>query len=454
MYAREIANYITGLNFEAIPDEAKQSCKTFVLDTLGVAFRGAETKHGEIAADFAKEFAEKKESSVIRYGYKTSCLNAAFANSVMAQAIDFDDTYEAGGFHVGCVVIPTALALGEAKGISGKDVITAIVGGYDVSCRVASSIYPMLHKGIGYHITGIANCFGAAAVAGKLLKLNQNELMNAFGIAGDQASGLRQYHYDGSMLKQFHAGKAAQSGIFAALLAQRGFTGSPQIFEGEWGLGKVVAQGNFELSELIKDLGQDFMINKVSIKPWPSCRHTHTPIEAALTLCRQHNLKAGEIQRVILRVYALAFESYNKPSPETGLQALLSIQYCVATALVKGTVTVDDFWSQKGLRNVEVRESMKKIEMVADPALAKISQDKRNRPIELQIVTKDSQTFKHRVDYPLGSLENPLSKTDLTDKFRDLTSPALSKNKIERFMEIVENLEEIENAGVLIRYLQ
>jgi len=275
--------------------------------------------------------------------------------------------------------------------------------------------------------------------------------MNAFGIAGDQAGGLRQYHYDGSMLKQFHAGKAAQNGILAALLAQKGFTGSPQIFEGEWGLGKIVAQGNFEPSELIRDLGQDFMINKVSIKPWPSCRHTHTPIEATLTLRRQHNLKTGEIQRVILRVYALAFQIYNKPSPETSLQALLSIQYCVATALVKGTVSLDDFWSQNGLHNFEVRELMNKIEMFADPAFTKISQEKRTHPIELQIVTKGSQIFKHRVDYPLGSPNNPLSKTDLTDKFKGLTSPALNEKRIERLTKIVGNLEEIEDAGVLIR---
>lgn len=453
MLTQKLAEYIGGLSFNVIPDSAKLNCKKFIRDTLGVALRGSRTKHGKIAADFAKEFADKKEATVIGYGHKVSCLNAAFANSVMAHAIDFDDTYEPGILHVGCVVIPVALAIGEARGISGKDLITAIVGGYDVSCRVASSVAPFHHTPLGYHTTGTANCFGAAAVAGKILGLSLDALINAFGIAGDSAAGLRQYHDDGSMLKHFHAGKAAQNGILAALLAQRGFTGSPQILEGRYGFCKVLSQNHYNLAELTKGLGEEFRVNETSFKPFPSCRFTHGTIEAALVLKRRYNLRVEEIERLTLRGFDVTVSGNNKPSPQTGLQAILSHQYCIATALVRGTVSVDDFWFPEKLNDGRVRELMKKIEVIEDPEFTKLYREKHMYPIELEIVRKSDEILTQRVDYLLGSPERPMSELELTNKFRGLASSVLSGTKLEELMNSIVRLEEVGNVRELAELL-
>lgn len=453
MPTQKLAEYIGGLSFSMIPDSAKLNCKKSIRDTLGVALRGSRTKHGKIVADFAKEFDEKKESSVIGYGYKVSCLNAAFANSVMAHAIDFDDTYEPGIVHVGCVVIPVALAIGEARGISGKDLITAIVGGYDVSCRIASSVAPFHHTPLGYHTTGTANCFGAAAVAGKILGLSLDALINAFGIAGDSAAGLRQYHDDGSMLKHFHAGKAAQNGIFAALLAQRGFTGSPQILEGRYGFCKVLSQNHYNLAELTKGLGEEFRVNETSFKPFPSCRFTHGSIEAILILKSKHNLRVEEVEKLILRGFDVTVSGNNKPSPQTGLQAILSHQYNIATALVRGTVSVDDFWLPEKLNDERVRKLMKRIEVVEDSDFTKLFKEKHMYPIKLEIVMKSGKTLTQRIDYLPGSPERPISDLELTNKFKGLASSVLSKPKLEELMNSIMRLEEVGDVRELAELL-
>jgi len=452
-HTRELAKYVSGLAFQTIPDAAVQDCKKLILDTLGIAVRGSRTRHGEIAARFIHELGGRPESTVVGYGYRTSCLNAAFANGIMAHAIDFDDDYQPGMIHVGCSVIPAALAVAESQKSSGKELICVIVAGYDVSSRVAASVAPVHHTPLGFHPTGTANCFGAAAAAGVLLKLSQDELLNALGIAGDQASGLRQYHYDGSMIKHFHAGKAAQNGILAALLAKRGFTGSPQILEGEWGFCKVLSYNNYKLEELTSGLGEEFAITRTSIKPYPCCRATHPSIDAALSLQHEYGFDAEQIERIVLRVYDATFRSNNKPSPDTGLQAILSQQYCVASALIRGTVSVDDFSPEK-IWDRRVRNLMSKIEVVEDARLTQSFTENRNRrPITLEIVMRDGRRFTQSIEYPLGSPENPMSLSQVSQKFCALASSVLDKIKVEKAVSSVMSLEHIKDIRGLVTLL-
>ena len=452
-YTRELAKYASELTFKAVPDTAIQDCKKLTLDTLGIAIKGSRTRHGEIAAGIAHDLGGKQESTVIGYGYRTGCLNAAFANGVMAHAIDFDDDYQPGIIHVGCAVISAALAIGEAQRSSGKDLIRAIIAGYDVSCRVAASVSPTHHTPLGFHPTATANCFGVAAAVGILLKLKQNEMVNALGIAGDQAGGLRQYHYDGSMIKHFHGGKAAQNGIFAALLAQKGFTGPSQILEGDWGFCKVLTCNDYNLEELTRGLGEIFSISQTSMKPYPSCRATHPSIDAALSLQQEHNIDTRQIEKLNLRVYDVTFTSNNKPSPETGLQALLSQQYCVADALITGTVEVDDFSPEK-IKDEKVRGLMGKIEVIEDASLTRSFRENMNRrPVAMEIIMKDGKSFTRSIEYPLGNPENPMSSSQVTDKFKSLASAVLDEEKSGKLLNSVMNLEQIEDVRELARLL-
>ncbi|MDH5363929.1 MAG: MmgE/PrpD family protein [Dehalococcoidia bacterium] len=455
MPTQKLAEYIGGLSFNVIPHSAKQNCKELILDTLGVALRGSGTKHGKIAADFAKDFADKKEATIIGYGHKSSCLNAAFANSVMAHALDFDDCYDAALIHAGCVIIPAALAMGEVEGISGKDFITAVIGGYDVSCRVAACIFPWGNTPLGQHVTGTANCFGAAAVAGKILRLGRDELVSAFGIAGDSAAGLRQYREGGDMSKSFHAGKAAQNGILAALLAHRGFAGPPRILEGRFGFCRVFSQDHYNLAELTKGLGEEFKLSQSSVKPYPSCRHTHGAIEAALTLQRKYNLEVGGIEKVVLHTYDMAVRMTDTPLPETVLQAILSQQYCIATALVRRRVSVNDFYflSSERSETERVRELMEKIEVVESSEFTKVGEEKHSYPSELEIVMRDGKILTQRIDYPLGSPERPMPDLELTNKFRDLACSVLSETKLEELMNSIVKLEQVGDVRELAEFL-
>jgi len=443
--------FIRNLSFNDIPESALESCKIVILDTIGVALGGSQAQHSQSAAAFAYDYREKKEATVFAYGGKTSCLNAAFANGVMAHAIDFDDDYEPGAVHVGCAVIPAAFALAESREENGKSLITAVVAGYEIACRAAGALV-LKEKRTGYHITGAVGGFGSAAACGKLLQLEENQMISALGIAGDQAGGLLQYHFDGTMLKHLHGGKAAQNGLFSALLAERGFSGSPEIFEGGYGFYKVLFGGDYDPAELTEDLGRSLRVNEMSLKPYPSCRATHSSIAAALILKRRHHPPVEEIDKITLRLFSRAFNSYNKPSPETNLQALLSEQFCVATALLRGEVTLQSF-SPEALRDEKVRELMRKIELTEDSTLTDRFIKVRSRPIVLEILMKNGERYIEEVEWAPGSPANPMSEADRIKKFEDMASAALGKEKTQRLMNQLLNLEKVENIAAVTELL-
>ncbi|MFC2065851.1 MmgE/PrpD family protein [Chloroflexota bacterium] len=450
--SENLAQYVHELSFSGIPEQAKKDCKRLILDSVGVAIGGSGTKLASIAVALAREFADKRESTVIGGAFKTSCLNAAFANGIMSHALDFDDDYEPGSLHAGCAIIPVALAIGEAKRISGGELITAITAGYDVSCRVAFAILPQRHARRPFHASAVANPFGAAAAAGKILKLNKAQLVSAFGLAGDQASGLLQYHHDGTMIKQFHAGKAAQNGLLAALLAQREFTGPPEIFEGEFGFCNFMSPDDCQLAELTRGLARDFRVSATSIKPFPSCRMTHSPIEAALILKEKYNIAPDEIDKVIIRTFSRAFKAHNKPSPDTVLQSILSEQYNIATALVKGKVDFDDF-TPEAIHDEKVRDLMKRIELVEDDEMTKIYAEHRNRPHELEISLKRGETFVQRILDSPGSPEKPVSDAQLAGKFTDLASPVFPGEKVQNLIDMIMKLEDIQDITELMELM-
>lgn len=449
--SQKYASFIKALQFDEIPSTAVDDCKIVILDTIGVALGGSQAAHSRIAAEFAREYEEKKESTVFAYGLKTSCLNAAFANGVMAHSIDFDDDYEPGAVHIACGVIPAAIAIGEVRGVTGRDLITAVIAGYDIACRAAAAL-ALKDKREGFHITGPIGCFGSAAASGKILNLKEDQLMHALGLAGDQASGLLQYHFDGCMQKHLHGGKAAQTGLFSALLARRGFTGSPEIFEGEYGFYNVLFRGEYNPTVMTKDLGKAFRISETSLKPYPSCRATHSPVAAALSLKHRYKIDIKEIDKINIRLFSRAFKSYNKPSPETGLQALLSIQYCVAIALIRGKIALNDF-SSEALTDGAVRELIKKISLVEDDHLTDIFNKKRNRPIVMEISLKDGAKFEDHVEDAPGCPANPMPESERFEKFENLASTVLDKGKIGRLRDFLLGLEKVDNIKEISKLL-
>jgi 2-methylcitrate dehydratase PrpD len=450
--SQEHAFFIKHLNFDDISAAALESCKIVILDTIGVALGGSQSSHSRSAAALAFDYNDNNEATVIAHAGKTSCLNAAFVNGVMAHAIDFDDDYEPGAVHVGCAVIPAAFALAESRAESGKRLITAVAAGYEIACRAAGALV-LKEKRPGFHITGAVGGFGSAAACGKLLALDQDRLVNALGVAGDQAGGLLQYHFDGTMLKHLHGGRAAQNGLFSALLAERGFIASPEIFEGEYGFYNVLFGGEYNPSELTDGLGDSLKVCETSLKPYPSCRATHSPIVAALMLKRRHNPPVEEIKKITLRLFSRAFKSYNKPSPETHLQALLSEQFCVATALLDEEVTLQSF-SPEALKDEKTRALMRKIELVEDRALTDRFKQKRSRPAVLEILMANGERYLEEVEWAPGSPANPMSEADRIHKFEELASVVLNKEKTAILMDRLLGLEKVENISEVTKLLR
>ena len=265
LFARNVLN----TRFKDIPPEVVKVTKRDILDTLGCALAGSSSPGTKELLEVLKEFAGRQESTVWLFGERLPSVHAALANGSMAHARDFDDTYDLGLVHVGASTVPAAFAIAERKGkVSGKDIITACALGQDMILRMAASVT----QWNDFHATGTLGIFGSAAAAGKLLNLNENEMISALGIAYAQSSGNAQAMHDGVLSKRLQPANAARGGVFAALLAQNGFTGATQSLEGTSGFFKVYYNNNYDRKVLLADLGKTFEGIKLGFKPYPCAR--------------------------------------------------------------------------------------------------------------------------------------------------------------------------------------
>ena len=262
-----LADFISEMNYEKIPPQVADKAKKCVLDCLGSALSGYDDQVSKTITEYVKDFGGKPQASVMGTKLSTDVANAALANGIIAHATDFDDYHEETVIHATGSCLPTVLALAQYKGLTGKDVLTALVVGVDVCIRLGLGL-GSYHYELGWHSTATAGRFGATAAACKLLGLGKQQIINALGICGTQTAGLRQVF--GSMTKPFNAGKAAMDGFIAAMLASRGWDCSPDIIEGTLGVFDVMtATPNPEI--MVEGLGQKFHVMDISFKPYPSC---------------------------------------------------------------------------------------------------------------------------------------------------------------------------------------
>jgi 2-methylcitrate dehydratase PrpD len=267
--AQRFAHHIVHTRFEDIPPDAMDNTKRDILDTIGCALAGSSAPGTMEMRGLMNEWGGKPEATVVVYGDKIPSLNAALVNGAMAHARDFDDTYDRGLVHAGVSTVPAAFAIAERMGtVSGKELITACALGQDMLLRMVASVT----EWNDFHATAIHGSFGATAAAGKLLGLDEETMISAFGIAYAQASGNVQAIHDGVLTKRLQAGHAARTGVFSALLAQRGFTGARGSLEGQAGFFNVFYGGNYQREELFADLGKRFEGSRLGFKPYPSAR--------------------------------------------------------------------------------------------------------------------------------------------------------------------------------------
>jgi 2-methylcitrate dehydratase PrpD len=448
------AKNFVNTKYEDLPPEVVEATKKEILDLLGCALGGVSQPGATHVCALVKEWGGKEESSIIGCKQKVPAPNAAQANATMAHALDFDDVHEAAVMHPGIASIPVGLAVGEATGnLGGKELITSTALGVDMMCRLALATTPGKSPiELGWHLTTLFGFTGAAATAARVMRLNEDEIVNAIGIGYHQSGGNGQCVKDGALTKRLGPGFAVKGGITAALMAKMGVTGARNTFEGEWGLYKQFMDGDYSPEILTAELGRRFEGVNVVIKPYPCCRGIHPAIDAALALVEETNIRRDGIKEIVLYVTDAHMKLLCQPleakrSPRSPVDAQFSIPWGVASAIVGRKVGLSDF-TDSAVRNREVLEVTQKMQVEVDNSLHKPGPE----PTRVKIVTNDGKTFAKVVENPLGSLERPMSFDDCARKFRDCAK-GLDASRIEKIIQMVGELEQLSDIREIIRLL-
>jgi 2-methylcitrate dehydratase PrpD len=392
---------------------------------------------------------------VLGFGFKTSTRNAAFVNGALSEILEMQDGNTKGGMHACDAVISASLAMCEWQGKSGKDLITAIVVGYDAANRVSETIYPTHHYK-GFLPTGTAGTMGAAAAVGNILGLDAELLCNAFGIAGSILPMTTcDNHMGGYSIKEVEGGAPAKVGIESVLLAKQGLTAAP--LEGDRNIQKGFcriasdAPPNFE--KMIERLGERFSVDEIYFKPYAACRVSHGPIELALELKKRHKLNVNDIESVLIKTYDFAAKGAGSIRTDVDSSFILcqfSTPYGVAAALLDGEVGVGQLKPER-IRDPNIHQIAAKVNAIADAELELMYPS--TRPAILEIRTKDGRSYSGRVDFAKGDYRNPMSEGELAEKFLSLTKNVLGKQNGIQVMDTVLDLENLEAVPYLIELL-
>ena len=436
---QQLAHFAVNAQPSEVPEAVVHEAKRAVLNWLGCSIAGSRTESVDCALAAVNDLSGPRLATVLGRGERLDISNAAFVNGVSADVLSFSDTHPATLMHPGGVVGCAALALAERGKVSGRDFLHALIIGYDVGCLIGLSIYPW-HYNRGWHITGTAGIFGSAAASGRLLGLDERQMIWALGIAATQAAGLREMF--GSMSKNLHIGRAAQNGLLAALLAQKNFTSSEQSLEAPRGYTRVLGE-NPNLEIATSELGTRYEITTNTYKPYPCGVVIHPIIEGCITLAQQHNIDPASVRRIALRCNPLVLELCGKKTPRHTLEAKLSVFYSAAVAVVARHVAErengDEF-----LRNPVVVRLRDSVTVKPDAA---IREDETDVTLEMM----DGKTVHCHIDHVTGSVERPMSDHDMQKKFRGLTGPVLPRERIEQLIEACWNITRLDDVSTLAR---
>lgn len=428
-----VASFVARLRYEDLPLEVVRKVKNCVLDLFGVAAAGSTTSACRITTRFAVEGIGLDAGPCVLIGRteRAPYATASFINAVAGSALDMEDDATWG--HPASVIIPVALAVGEAVEASGKEFVTAVAAAYEVSLRVADARVPST---ILSYATGPWGVFGAAVAAAKLMRLSVEHVVHAIGIAAAHAPvrpPSRTYRYV-PMFKEC-IGWAALAGVSAAGLAASGFTGFTDVLDYEQ---------FYRPAEIVRTLGHHFMLLDVGFKPYSSCRWSHSAIDAVLSLVRENGLKADEIDEVRVAGFERASVMDN-PTPESIEAAQYSIPFCLAAAILDGEVGPRQVREDR-LEDQSLRSLAERVRVVMDENLQ--LQFPQKLPVVVKIRAR-GQTFEKAVFLPRGDKDNPLSEEELVDKFKRLAEPILGQVQSERLIELVANLEGLDNVRCL-----
>jgi 2-methylcitrate dehydratase PrpD len=436
---RALAHYLVTAGYDDLPASVRKEGVRTLLNWVGVAIGGSRHQTVDIAVATLAPFSGPQQASLFGRRERFDIMNAAFINGVSSHIFDYDDTHLKTIIHPAGPVASAILALSEMQPVSGKDFLNALVLGVETECRIGNSVYPN-HYDVGWHITGTAGVFGSAAAVGKLLKLNEQQMVWALGLAASQPVGLRESF--GSMNKSFNPGRAASNGIFAAILASKNFTSSDEMIEAKRGWANTISTKQ-DYNEILGDLGKRYEAALNTYKPFACGIVMHPAIDAAIQLRNENKFDPDQIDHIDLKVHPLVLELTGKKTPHEGLEGKFSIYHAVAVALVEGAGGEKQF-SDRAVNDPTILALRGKVNPVITPGI-------KPEQVDMTVVLKDGRQLHRFIEHAVGSVEVPMSDKQLEVKFTDLADGILPAPAIRRVMDACWNVEGLSDTAEIAK---
>jgi 2-methylcitrate dehydratase PrpD len=435
-----LAAYVADLKYDDIPPEVRDRAKALILDFLGSAIRArrdAESTPSLLQMLEMLKLDGAGEATVFGDAKTWTPAVAALLNGALGHSLDFDDTHADSSLHASAPVVPAAFAVGEMVGASGRDVLAAIVAGYEVCCRLGNALDPTSHYARGFHPTATAGTYGAAAAAGKLFDLSRDQIVAAFGVSGSQAAGSLQFLVNGAWNKRYQVGAAAMNGVIAACLARNNFVGAIESIEGKHGL-LVGYSDNAHPDKVTAGLGATYETMKIGMKPYPSCRYTHAAIDALIAMRREHNLTPDQVKRVEIGLHrngiTLTGDAATKRYPRSVVGGQFSMFFTGAVALDQGRFGWDDY---QRLGDAAIDALAERFDVVQDDRL----EIGRSHPFGARVsIETDDGVHERLYADPSGEPSSFPGRAAMQQKFLTLARPVLA-GRADELAEAILSLE-------------
>jgi 2-methylcitrate dehydratase PrpD len=436
---RTLAKFIVNHRSAELPQKVRHEAARSFLNWVGCAVGASRHETVERALAALNEFSGPREATVLGRGDRLDIMLAALMNGTTSHTFDFDDTHLKTVIHPSGPVASAILALAERRPVNGDDFLHAFILGVEAECRIGNAVYPS-HYNVGWHITATAGVFGAAAAAGRLLGLNEQQMVWALGIAATQSSGLREMF--GTMAKPMHPGNAARNGLMAALLASKNFTSAGEGIEGRRAFANVLATER-NLAEITEKLGETWEIALNTYKPFACGIVEHPAIDGCIQLRNEHKLKPEDIESIALKVHPLVLELTGKRTPQAGLEGKFSVYHSCAVAVIHGAAGEAQY-SDEAVRDPRVVA-------LRDRVTATVEKGVHEDQVRVTIKLKNGKTLERYVEHAVGSLDRPMNDADLEAKFRGLADGILSKPESDELIRLCWDIGKLKDAGEVAR---
>jgi 2-methylcitrate dehydratase PrpD len=453
---RALGAYIADLHYADLPPAVVSKARECLLDALGCCLYGMTRPWTRMVLEMVLEQGGLPQATVLGTRHRTSASQAVLVNSTAGHGFELDDMHSAAHLHAGSLTVPVALALGERRAsasgrVDGRSFLTAMVAGYEVGLRVGLAATGSLFMR-GFHFQGTCGAFVAAASAAKMLDLDAEQARHALGIAGSQAAGLMAAQ-EGAMAKRLHAGRAAQSGVYAGLLANRGFTGILNVLEAPYGGFISSHTDSARPEELTRGLGSRWEILNVGYKPYASAASTHSAIYALSAIMKENKLAAVDIAEIHLQCSTMAHVHCAwEYRPQGVTSAQMSLYFTLAAMAYDGEVLIEQFEEER-LADPALLDFMRRIHITVDPAYD-VGGDATRHHSRMQVTARDGRVFEKTAPYRKGSLDFPMIPAERYAKFRRLAQAAVPEETVEKIIAEVETIDSAADIGPLVSLLQ